>query len=94
MRASHVLPGGTGEGEIVIQRALGQGVGALAAWAILWWNQVDSAVATTAVVVGALAAFFWPIVVGFFLARRVKQRRNDDIQDEVARQVAAQNKQP
>ncbi|HYI22811.1 MAG TPA: hypothetical protein VEX62_09280 [Candidatus Limnocylindrales bacterium] len=77
----------------MIQRIIGGAVGALATWLILVWNNVDSALAVTAAVVGAVAAFLWPIIVGFFLARRVKQRRQDDIQAEVARQVAEQNKQ-
>ena len=77
----------------MIQRIIGGAVGALATWLILVWNNVNSAVAVTAAVVGAIAAFLWPIVVGFFLARRVKQRREDDISAEVARQVAEQNKQ-
>ncbi len=77
----------------MIQRIIGGAVGALATWLILVWNNVDSAVAVTAAVVGAVAAFLWPIIVGFFLARRVKQRREDDIQAEVARQVAEQNRQ-
>lgn len=76
----------------MIQRIIGQGVGALVTLAILWWNQVPPTIATAAVVVGALAAFFWPIVVGWFLVRRAKQRRNDAIQDEVARQVAEQTR--
>ncbi|HEY7025111.1 MAG TPA: hypothetical protein VH371_09140 [Candidatus Limnocylindrales bacterium] len=75
----------------MIQRFIGGAVGALVTIAILWWNQVDVSLAATAAVVGALAAFFWPIVVGFFLARRVKQRREDEIQAEVARQMAQQN---
>lgn len=77
----------------MIQRIIGGAVGALATWLILVWNNVDSALAVTAALVGAVAAFLWPIIVGFFLARRVKQRRQDDIQAEVARQVAEQNKQ-
>jgi uncharacterized protein YneF (UPF0154 family) len=75
----------------VIQRFIGGAVGALVTIAILWWNHVDTSLAATAAIVGAIAAFFWPIVIGFFLARRVKQRREDDIQAEVARQMAQQN---
>jgi hypothetical protein len=78
----------------VIQRTIGAAVGALVTYGILWWNHVDSVVAGTAAIVGAIAAWAWPIVIGFFLARRAKQRRDDAIQDEVARQVAAQTKQP
>ena len=61
----------------MIQRIIGGAVGALATWLILVWNNVNSSVAVTAAVVGAVAAFLWPIIVGFFLARRVKQRRED-----------------
>jgi len=75
----------------VIQRFIGGAVGALVTIAILWWNHVDTSIAATAAIVGAIAAFFWPIVVGFFLARRAKQRREDSIQEEVARQMAQQN---
>ena len=75
----------------MIQRFIGGAVGALVTIAILWWNHVDTSIAATAAIVGAIAAFFWPIVVGFFLARRAKQRREDSIQAEVARQMAQQN---
>ena len=75
----------------MIQRFIGGAVGALVTIAILWWNHVDTSIAATAAIEGAIAAFFWPIVVGFFLARRAKQRREDSIQEEVARQMAQQN---
>jgi len=78
----------------VIQRLIGGAVGALVAIGILWWNHVDVSLAATAAIAGAIAAFLWPIVVGFFLVRRAKSRRDDEIQAEVARQVAAQNHQP
>ena len=78
----------------MIQRLIGVSLGALVTYVILWWNQVDMAVAGTAVVVGAIASFFWPIVAGFLLARRAKQRREDQMQAEVAKQVAAQTKGP
>ena len=54
----------------MIQRFLGGAIGALVTIGILWWNHVDTTLAATAAIVGAIAAFFWPIVVGFFLARR------------------------
>jgi len=76
----------------MIQRLIGVSLGALVTYVMLWWNHVDMAVAGTAVVVGAIASFFWPIVAGFLLARRVKRRREEEMQAEVARQVASQNK--
>ena len=49
----------------MIQRMIGGGLGALVTWLILVWNNVNSTVAVTAAVVGAIAAFLWPIIVGF-----------------------------
>ena len=43
----------------------------------------------TAVVIGAIVALLWPWVIGFMLARRVKNRRDAQIQKEVDKQVAA-----
>ena len=78
----------------MIQRLIGGAVGVLVTMAILWWNHVDTTVAATAAIVGAIAAFLWPIVIGWYLVRRGKQRREQAIQDEVAKQVAAQNQPP
>ena len=78
----------------MIQRILGGAVGALVVYVILWWNHVDLTVAVTAAIAGAVAAFFWPIVVGWLLVRRGKKRRDNQVQDEVARQMAAQNNPP
>ena len=36
---------------------------------------------------GGLAAFFWPIVIAFWLGRRAKSRRDDQIESEVQRQL-------
>jgi hypothetical protein len=38
-----------------------------------------------------LATFFWPIVIAFWLGRRAKARRDDQIQSEVQRQMDQQN---
>jgi len=78
----------------MIQRLIGVSIGALVTFLLLWWNHVDSAAWATAAIVGAIASFFWPIVAGFFLARRAKQRRSDAIEAEVAKQVSAQTKGP
>jgi hypothetical protein len=49
---------------------------------------VDQALAP--VVIGAIAAWAWPVVIAFVLARRVKQRRENQIEDEVQRQIREQ----
>ena len=77
----------------MIQRFIGGAVGALVTIGILWWNHVDPTLAATAAFIGAIAAFIWPIVVGFFLVRRSRSRREEEIQAEVARQMAAQQSQ-
>jgi hypothetical protein len=78
----------------MIQRFLGVSIGALVTFVLLWLNHADASAWATASIIGAIASFFWPIVAGFFLARRARRRRDADIQDEVARQVAAQTKPP
>jgi hypothetical protein len=78
----------------MIQRIIGGAVGALVVIGILWWNHVDTSLAATAAIAGAVAAFLWPIVVGWFLVRRAKQRRENDISAEVSRQMANQNNPP
>jgi len=66
-------------------------LGALAVWLVLFFMKPipgDTAGYATAAIVGAVVAFFWPIVFGFFMARRVKQRRDESINAEVQRQLA------
>ena len=41
-----------------------------------------------ALVIGAIVALLWPWFIGFMLARRIKNRRDAQIQAEVERQVA------
>ena len=45
-----------------------------------------------AIVIGGLVAFFWPIAIAFWAARRVKARRDSEMQAEVQRQVDAQQR--
>ena len=77
----------------MIQRIIGLAIGAIVTLILL--------VATTEVtvdqtivplVIGAVAAFFWPVVIAWYLARRAKARREDRIQDEVSRQLDQQNR--
>ena len=46
-----------------------------------------------AALIGSVGGWFWPAVVGFFLVRRAKNRRDEKIQQEVDRQVAEKTKQ-
>jgi hypothetical protein len=77
----------------VLQRLIGVTVGALVTFGILFFWHADATQWAIAAAVGAIASFFWPIVIGFWLGRRAKERRNDAIEAEVARQVAQQTHQ-
>lgn len=75
----------------MLQHGIGTVVGALVTLVLLTimatgdgvtWNDF-----VTPLVIGGLATFFWPVVIGIWLGRRVKARRDNQINDEVARQL-------
>ena len=79
----------------MIERLLSVGTGALATFLMLIiLNPTDSADPNadylTAVVVGALVSLIWPLVWGFIAARRLKARRDEQIQKEVEKQMGGQ----
>ena len=43
-------------------------------------------------IIGAIASFFWPIVIAWWMARRVRSRRDDQVQAEVQRQLSEQQR--
>lgn len=45
-----------------------------------------------AAVLGAAASFFWPIVIGWWLVRRSRSRRQNAVEAEVQRQLAEQQR--
>ncbi len=76
-----------------IQRIIGLAIGvviSLVLMPIMTDATIEQAVAP--LVIGAVAAFFWPIVIAWFLVRRAKQRREDHIQSEVERQINEQKR--
>ncbi len=76
-----------------IQRIIGLTIGVIVTLILLVaTTDVTWDAAIAPLVVGAIAAFFWPIVAAIWLGRRVKQRREDPIQDEVQRQLDQQNR--
>ena len=76
-----------------LQRIIGLTIGVIVAGLlIVLTTDVQFGDVIVALAVGAIAAFFWPIVVAFFLARRAKSRRDDKIQAEVQRQMNDQNR--
>jgi hypothetical protein len=78
----------------MIQRGIGGLVGGIVTLILLvimaggnpWQDYV------TPLVIGGLSTFFWPIVIAFWLGRRAKQRRDDEIQSEVQKQLDQQRK--
>jgi len=74
----------------MLQHGIGIAVGALLSLVLLTIMVPDSpgwSDFVSPLVIGGIGAFFWPIVIGFWLARRAKQRRDDQIQSEVQRQL-------
>jgi hypothetical protein len=45
-----------------------------------------------AVIVGAIVAAIWPWIVAIYVGRRVKERRDEEIQREVEKQLAEDRK--
>ena len=74
----------------MIQRGIGVTIGGLVTLVLLlilvpanpaWQDYIAP------LVIGNVAAFFWPVVIAFWLGRRAKQRRDSKIEDEVQRQL-------
>ncbi|MFH0751454.1 MAG: hypothetical protein V2B17_06420 [Chloroflexota bacterium] len=77
----------------MIQRLLGVSLGALVTILILWLSTIPKPADpmpwyVTAVVIGAITSFFWPVVIGFWLRGRARDRRDDAMEREVQRQLA------
>ncbi|MDP9483652.1 MAG: hypothetical protein M3P84_10570 [Chloroflexota bacterium] len=75
-----------------MQRFIGIVLGALLAFALLVLlvgtgldNPRDYAIALVA---GALVSLLWPWIVGFYIGRRVREGRDQEVQREVERQLA------
>ena len=45
-----------------------------------------------AVIAGAIVALVWPWIVAIYIGRRVKERRDEEIQHEVEKQLADERK--
>ncbi len=76
-----------------IQRIIGLAIGGVITLILIPFMTdatIDQAIVP--VVIGAIAAFFWPVVIGWWLVRRAKERRENQIQDEVSRQMNQQNR--
>jgi hypothetical protein len=77
----------------MIQRLIQVSIGALVTFVVLVIGNIGDQpdpipFYAAASIIGAIASFFWPVVAGIMVGRRAKQRREDQIQEEVARQMA------
>lgn len=75
-----------------MQRIIGIVLGALIAFGLLVLLVGASLDAprnyVIALVAGAIVSLVWPWIVGFYIGRRVKDRRDEEVQREVERQLA------
>jgi hypothetical protein len=79
----------------VIQNILGILVGSIVTLVVLLIGNANTLEQyVTALVIGGIANFLWPLVAGIWLARRAKARRDDRIQAEVNRQINEQQRRP
>lgn len=70
---------------------IGVGIGGLVTYVLLWLmvGSQYSDKYLPAIVIGAIVALAWPWFIGLMLARRVKDRRDEQIQKEVDAQMKA-----
>lgn len=79
-----------------MQRFIGVTLGAIVTYLLLLaadaWSVDAAAKYGLAVVIGAIVSWLWPWVIGIILVRRARSHRDQQISDEVDRQVAAKSK--
>ena len=79
-----------------MQRIIGLVLGALVTYVVLLALVGTAGDAARnyaiAVIAGAVVALIWPWVVAFYIGRRVKERRDAEVQREVERQLAEERK--
>lgn len=72
-----------------MQRIIGVVLGAIVCYLLLLLLVGTTADASRsyaiAVIVGAIVAIFWPWIVALYIGRRVKERRDEEVQREVDR---------
>jgi lipopolysaccharide export LptBFGC system permease protein LptF len=75
-----------------MQRIIGIVLGAIVTYAALVLLNATGGDAApkygTAVIIGAVVSLLWPWLIGFYLLRREKQRRADQVDKEVDKRLA------
>jgi cell shape-determining protein MreD len=79
----------------MIRRITGIVLGVLAFLLVYWLTSLGTPSSPNwalAALVGLVVALVWPWIFGLIMVRRVRQRRQSEIDKEVQEQLAAQNK--
>jgi preprotein translocase subunit SecF len=72
----------------MIQRAIGVTIGVLVSLVLLViTTSLTIEEVILPLVIGAISAWAWPVVIAFWLGRRAQQRRDGQIESEVQRQL-------
>jgi type VI protein secretion system component VasK len=87
------------QGRIEMIRRISGIVLGVVAFLIVYWLSGGTAEPATpnwalAILVGLVVALIWPWIMGILMARRAKQRRQDEIDQEVQKQLAHQQGNP
>jgi lipopolysaccharide export LptBFGC system permease protein LptF len=79
-----------------MQRIIGIAIGAIVTYLLLLLMDTMSGEATIryglAVLIGAIVSLFWPWIIGFFLLRRARDRRDEHIEREVDKRLSERSK--
>ena len=82
----------------MIRRITGIILGVLAFLLVYWLTSVTSTPSepnwALSLLVGLVVALIWPWLFGLYMVRRVRQRRQDEIDKEVQDQLAKQQNNP
>jgi uncharacterized membrane protein (DUF485 family) len=82
----------------MIRRITGIILGVIAFLIVFWLSGGLATPATPnwalAILVGLVVALLWPWVMGLIMVRRARQRRQDEIDREVQKQLAQQQRNP
>ena len=92
------MPGTLGmEDSRMIRRITGIILGVLVFFAVYWLTGLGTPSNPNwalAALIGLVVAIAWPWVFGLIMVRRVRQNRQAEIDEEVAKQLAQQQKNP
>jgi type VI protein secretion system component VasK len=82
----------------MIRRITGIILGVLAFFLVYWLTGGLDTPSTPewalAILVGLVVALIWPWIMGLIMVRRVRQRRQNEIDEEVQKQLAQQQNNP